>query len=118
MLFPVKTPALRQKLLLSTIQAYFEGKKELFKGLAIEQLETEWQPHVVLTLSLAKYNSSIEGSLEEILNNQFLIWEQQYDVKIQSTNLASRFENIITGCVSCIRQAGGDSCGRIRSSSY
>ena len=84
-----------KSLLLSTIQAYFEGKKELFKGLAIEQLETEWQPHVVLTLSLAKYNSSIEGSLEEILNNQFLIWEQQYDVKIQSTNLASRFENII-----------------------
>ena len=84
-----------KSLLLSTIQAYFEGKKELFKGLAIEQLETEWQPHVVLTLSLAKYNSSIEGSLEEILNNQFLIWEQQYDVKIQATNLASRFENII-----------------------
>ena len=84
-----------KSLLLSTIQAYFEGKKELFKGLAIEQLETEWQPHVVLTLSLAKYNSSIEGSLEEILNNQFLIWEQQYDVKIKSTNLASRFENII-----------------------
>ena len=84
-----------KSLLLSTIQAYFEGKKELFKGLAIEQLETEWQPHVVLTLSLAKYNSSIEGSLEEILNNQFLTWEHQYDVKIKSTNLASRFENII-----------------------
>ena len=84
-----------KSLLLSTIQAYFEGKKELFKGLAIEQLETEWQPHVVLTLSLAKYNSSIEGSLEEILNNQFLSWEHQYDVKIKSTNLASRFENII-----------------------
>ena len=84
-----------KSLLLSTIQAYFEGKKELFKGLAIEQLETEWQPHAVLTLSLAKYNSSIEGSLEEILNNQFLTWEHQYDVKIKSTNLASRFENII-----------------------
>ena len=84
-----------KSLLLSTIQAYFEGKKELFKGLAIEQLETEWQSHVVLTLSLAKYNSSIEGSLEEILNNQFLTWEHQYDVKIKSTNLASRFENII-----------------------
>ena len=84
-----------KSLLLSTIQAYFEGKKELFKGLAIEQLETEWQPHVVLTLSLAKYNSSIEGSLEEILNNQFLTWEHLYDVKIKSTNLASRFENII-----------------------
>lgn len=84
-----------KSLLLSTIQAYFEGKKELFKGLAIEQLETEWQPHAVLTISLAKYNSSIEGSLEEILNNQFLSWEHQYDVKIKSTNLASRFENII-----------------------
>ncbi len=84
-----------KSLLLSTIQAYFEGKKELFKGLAIESLEKEWAPHAVLTLSLAKYNPSIENSLEEIVANQFQIWELQYDVKIKSQNLASRFENII-----------------------
>lgn len=84
-----------KSLLLSTVQAYFEGKKELFKGLAIEQLETDWQPHAVLKLSLASYNPSDNGNLEAILDNQFLIWEEQYDVKIKATDLSSRFGNII-----------------------
>lgn len=84
-----------KSLLLSTLKAYFEGKKELFKGLAIEQLETEWQPHTVLTLSLANFNPTGDGNLYEILDNQFKIWEQEYEVKIQSTDLSSRFGNII-----------------------
>lgn len=84
-----------KSLLLSTIQAYFGGKKELFKGLAIERLETEWQPHAVLTHSLAKYSPSKESSLKDILDNQFKIWEQDYGVTIKSANLSSRFMNII-----------------------
>ena len=84
-----------KSLLLSTLKAYFEGKKELFKGLAIERLETEWQPHEVLTLSLANFNPTGDGNLYEILDNQFKIWEQEYEVKIQSTDLSSRFGNII-----------------------
>lgn len=84
-----------KSLLLSTIQAYFEGKKDLFKGLAIEDLESVWATHAVLTLSLTKYNPLIQASLEEILNNQFKQWEEQYDVNIKASNLASRFENII-----------------------
>lgn len=84
-----------KSLLLSTLKAYFEGKKELFKGLAIEQLETEWQPHTVLTLSLANFNPTGNGNLYAILDNQFKIWEQEYEVKIQSTDLSSRFGNII-----------------------
>ena len=36
-----------KSLLLSTIQAYFEGKRELFKGLAMERLETKWPVHTV-----------------------------------------------------------------------
>ena len=84
-----------KSLLLSTIQAYFEGKKDLFKGLAVEELESVWATHAVLTLSLTKYNPLIQASLEEILNNQFKQWEEQYDVNIKASNLASRFENII-----------------------
>lgn len=84
-----------KSLLLSTIQAYFEGKKGLFKGLAIEGLETEWKPYPVLTLSLVTYHSTDEGNLEEILNNRFLEWEKQFDVQIHTTDLPSRFGNII-----------------------
>jgi len=84
-----------KSLLLSTIQAYFEGKKDLFKGLAMEGLETEWAVHPVLTLSLTKCNPLIQGSLEEILDNQFKEWEEIYNVSIKATDLSSRFGNII-----------------------
>lgn len=39
-----------KSLLLSTLKAYFEGKKELFEGLAIEKLEKQWAVHPVYTL--------------------------------------------------------------------
>ena len=48
-----------KSLFVSTLQAYFEGKKELFKGLAIEQMEKEWTayPVIHLDLSCGKYYS-------------------------------------------------------------
>ena len=42
-----------KSLLVSTLASYFEGKKELFKGLAIEKLETEWTEYPVLHFSMA-----------------------------------------------------------------
>ena len=53
-----------KSLLLSTLEAYFCGKKELFEGLAIEQYETEWNEHAVLHLNFnfnAEDYSDIEG---------------------------------------------------------
>lgn len=84
-----------KSLLLSTIQAYFEGKKELFEGLAIERMESEWQVHPVLKLSLATYNPANDGNLEEILSNQFREWEEKYDVAAETSDLSVRFGNII-----------------------
>lgn len=50
---------IRKSLFVSTLKAYFEGKKELFKGLAIEQMEKEWTayPVIHLDLSCGKYYS-------------------------------------------------------------
>ncbi len=84
-----------KSLLLSTIQAYFEGKKELFMGLAMERLESEWTVHPVLTLSLATFHAAEDDSLEDILGNQFLEWERLYDVPVETQNLSVRFRNII-----------------------
>ena len=83
-----------KSLLLSTIQAYFEGKKELFKGLAIEQLETEWIEHPVLTLSLAAYRP-VNGNLEGLLSFQFDEWEKKYNIQSGETELSLRFRQII-----------------------
>ena len=84
-----------KSLLLSTIQAYFEGKRELFRGLAMERLETEWPVHPVLKLSLATYRADNGGNLEEILDTQFREWENLYDVKPETVDLSMRFRKII-----------------------
>ena len=41
-----------KSLLISTLECYFQGKKELFKGLAIEQLENEWKQYPVFHIDL------------------------------------------------------------------
>lgn len=86
-----------KSLLLSTLEAYFLGKKELFEGLAIERLEKDWKVYPVLYLSLnAKFYDSKEA-LQEILDDQLLEWETLYgvdDVKA-SSNYEGRFMQVI-----------------------
>ena len=84
-----------KSLLLSTIQAYFEGKRELFEGLAMERLETEWPVHPVLMLSLARYSPLNGGNLEDILDVQFRFWERRYGIEAKAGDLSSRFADII-----------------------
>lgn len=55
-----------KSLLTSTFKAYFSGQKELFKGLEVEQLETEWKQYPVLHFSLA---SAKKGTIEDLDNN-------------------------------------------------
>ena len=56
-----------KSLLVSTLQAYFEGKKELFKGLAIEQREKEWTKYPVLRISMASGKHMEKDQLEQYL---------------------------------------------------
>ena len=59
-----------KSLLLSTFEAYFEGKKELFEGLAIEKLEEKWDKHPVLHLDLNAEKYDTIESLNAILSYQ------------------------------------------------
>lgn len=93
-----------KSLLLSTFEAYFGGRRELFEGLAIEQMETEWKKHPVLHLDLnaEKYDSS--ERLYDILSRQLSQWELQYGRGVDENTLSGRFSGIIrraseqTGC--------------------
>ena len=67
-----------KSLLLSTIRAYYEGKKELFKGLAISRYGHDWVAHPVLHFDLNAWQYIDEGSLEQQLNKTFEYWEAQY----------------------------------------
>ena len=62
-----------KSLLISTIEAYFRGRRELFRGLAMERLETEWAAHPVLRIDLAQESYESVDKLKELLS--FVLWE-------------------------------------------
>ena len=67
-----------KSLLVSTFKSYFEGKKELFKGLAMEKLETEWAEHPVLHFSMATAKHVDVPALKSELNLKLLAYEKIY----------------------------------------
>lgn len=84
-----------KSLLISTLEAYFEGKKELFKGLAIENLEKDWikYPILHLDLNIEKYNTP--DSLDKILNDKLKYWENIYGTRPSETSFSLRFAGIV-----------------------
>jgi len=84
-----------KSLLLSTIKAYFEGRKDLFEGLAISELETKWEQYPILYFDLnAEKYDSIE-CLEDILSRNIALMEKNYGKGDQTITLSGRFEAII-----------------------
>ena len=84
-----------KSLLLSTFEAYFEGKKELFEGLAIEKLEENWDKHPVLHLDLNAEKYDTIESLNAILSYQLTQWEAIYGKGEDETTLTNRFKGVI-----------------------
>lgn len=85
-----------KSLLLSTIEAYLMGKKELFKGLAIEKLEKDWVEYPVLHLDLNAERYYNIGELNNILQTYMRQWEEIYGTKeANNTSLSQRFRAII-----------------------
>ena len=84
-----------KSLLLSTIQSYFEGERDLFKGLAIDSEDTDWTPHPVLMLSLGSFNPKSEDSIDDLLSSIFMRYEMIYGSLPGIKDLPQRFENLI-----------------------
>lgn len=84
-----------KSLFLSTLQYFFEGRRELFKGLYIESSGWDWQPYPVLRLDLNRERYAEKGLLNSILDNIFNHWETKYGVTLKASDLSSRFGNII-----------------------
>lgn len=84
-----------KSLLVSTLQAYFEGKRELFDDLAMQELEKDWTKHPVLHLDLniGKYDTPEE--LELVLNDTLKEWEKQYGTEDSEVTPTLRFNGII-----------------------
>ncbi len=85
-----------KSLLLSTIAAWFQGKKELFDGLAIMELASECpEAHPVLRLDLGGQTYSRPEELPEVLNNYLSAWEKLYGTDPTEHSPARRFWGII-----------------------
>ncbi len=84
-----------KSLLLSTLEAYFLGKRELFSGLAIEHLEKEWTPHAVLHLDLNAEKYDTPERLADMLERQLVRWEEQYDTGGAGITQSGRFMEVI-----------------------
>ena len=84
-----------KSLLISTLEAYFEGKRELFEGLAVEKLEKDWVKRPVLHLDLNTEKYEDPESLENILNDTLCYWERIYGTEPSETSLPLRFKGII-----------------------
>lgn len=85
-----------KSLLISTLKAYFEGKRELFQGLAMEQLEQEWRVHPVLHLDLNSEKYDIAESLDNILDTNLVKWEKLYGAEPSERSFSLRFAGIIS----------------------
>ena len=85
-----------KSLLLSTLKAYFEGRKELFVGLKIDALEKDWHQHAVFHIDFNGIDSTIPNSLHSKLEGYLTRWEEEYGISsVPDFNPASRFEQII-----------------------
>ena len=94
-----------KSLFLSTLEAYFQGKKELFEGLAIYDLETEWKKYPIFHIDLNTANFREKDSLYNVLNDYLTGWEDKYGARDSEVTLPLRFKGVIA------RAAEKEGCG-------
>ena len=87
-----------KSLLVSTLKSYFEGRRDLFEGLAISGLEQEWTQHPVIHISLA----SAKGDLNLVrmrINTQLEWMEKSLGIKLKGDSPGDRLINLVKGSV-------------------
>ena len=85
-----------KSLLLSTLEAYFEGRRELFKGLAADSMDLDWTPSPVIRFDLNSENFSLEDGLISLLNRLLGEYEKKYGMTDVADTLAGRFSQLIS----------------------
>lgn len=92
-----------KSLFLSTLRSYWEGKKELFHGLAIEELLRDdsdaFVPHPVFYFDFNKDDFTRQNALEDVLDEHLKKWEKEYQVEPDLPSLSGRFRRLIEEAV-------------------
>ena len=84
-----------KSLLVSTLEAYFQGKKELFEGLAVHGLENEWAEYPILHLDLNTRKYDTPEALDQELSKHLEQWEKEYGDEYSGRAVEERFYHII-----------------------
>lgn len=84
-----------KSLLLSTVEAFFRGRRDLFEGLAIANEDHDWEPHPVLHLDLNVRMYEDRESLVSILDRHLQAWEREYGIADIADRPEDRFINVI-----------------------
>ena len=84
-----------KSLLVSTLKYYFQGCKELFKGLAIDSLEREWKEYPVFHFSFGTSNYTKSGSLDEVIDKYLSKYEEEYNISSERKDYGLRLQDIL-----------------------
>ncbi len=84
-----------KSLFLSMMKAFFEGERELFKGLYADTMDWDWQPHPVLYLDLNIGSYGDSTAISSVLNAKMGDWERAYGITPRSKDFSVRFSDII-----------------------
>ena len=84
-----------KSLLVSTLEAYFSGKKELFTGLALADLEKDWIEYPVLRMDLSGKSYDSPEVLQQVFDDYLSRWEKKYGIENKFTVPGIRFSKVI-----------------------
>ena len=84
-----------KSLLVSTIENYFLGRRELFKGLAIDALEKDWLEYPVFHIDFNSNNFTEAGTLDSVIEGMVSSWERVYGRSDDYTDVGRRFAQVL-----------------------
>ena len=84
-----------KSLMVSTLEAFFSGKQELFDGLYAGTVDWEWKEYPILHLDLNVKKYETKEDLDKILNRHLEQWEQRYDSPYGDRDLEERFLHVV-----------------------
>ncbi len=84
-----------KSLLVSTLKAMFQGRRELFKGLAIDRMDYDWKAYPVIHLDFGNCNADTAEELEVYLNHLLEMAADELDLELKKEEASIRFENLI-----------------------
>lgn len=92
-----------KSLLVSTLEAYFQGKRDLFKGLALDADDMDWTPRPVFLFSFNNCESKSQDDIFNLINSTLIFYEEIYGRQENIDGLSQRFEWLL---INAYRQTG------------